>query len=570
MHSWPSYGIPERVNAKTAISLLIGVLVAAGRPAIAQSTSPPPSAPTQQPDSTSALEFLGSYTAPSAVLATETSHTSAHPPSPPASRRLHRIETGFDALAPWPWDFAWSTESIVVTCTMAGAGLERDISIADGALRAQRFGEALAGYDKVALAQAGCPAVTWNRAVAAAYAHSPGALANLTAALPQAPSPALAEMMLGLAELSAGDTAGAESNLLRFTEAAAGAQPAPGEASQVSPPLSGAGQPSAIPTERDFRWARAMLAQASREPVKARQELDRLSQMEPGCLTVWFALAGAALEEARAASRRLSEIAPKSEWDRRLQAEAVAARYPALAQSLWPGSLRAGQDKPGGAVSTSLDAKATESPESLYGQAHAALSLSQDAYSRVSQSPQFSAYLHALRALAAEQEGDEGAAIHEYQEGLAGNPASAVLHAGLGHLYWQRMDLRAAEPELERARTLDPGDPVVAFELGDVYQRLGRPQPGLAVLNEALRIDPEFLLARWSRAKVYLALGDSERALQDLEAAAPVDNSGDLQFQLARLYRKLGRADLAALAERHSEEQKQARQPLQVTESPRK
>ena len=556
--SWPSYGISKRVKAKTAISLLISVWVAAGRPAIAQSASPPPSAPAQQTDSTSALEFLGSYTAPSAVLATETSHTSARPPSPPASRRLHRIETGFDALAPWPGDFAWSAESIVATCSMAGAGLQRDISIADGALRAQHFDEALAGYDKVGHAQAGCPAVTWNRAVAAAYAHSPGALANLAAALPQAPSPTLGEMMLGLAELSAGDTAGAESNLLGATAAAAGAPPA------------GAEHAPGTPAERDLRWALAMLAQASSEPVKARQELDRLSQMEPDCLTVWFALAGAALEEARTASRRLSEIAPKSEWDRRLQAEAVAARYPALAQSLWPGSLRAGQDKTGGAVSTGENGKAAESPESLYRQAHAALRLSQDAYGRVSQSPQFSAYLHALRALAAEQEGDEAAAIHEYQEGLATNPSSAILHGGLGHLYWQRMDLRAAEPELERARALDPADPVVAFELGDVYQRLGRPQAALAVLNEALRIDPEFLLARWSRAKVYLTLGDSERALQDLEAAAPADTTGDLQFQLARLYRKLGRADLAALAEKRSEEQRQAGQPPQVTESPRK
>jgi tetratricopeptide (TPR) repeat protein len=301
-----------------------------------------------------------------------------------------------------------------------------------------------------------------------------------------------------------------------------------------------------------------MLAQASSQPGKARQELDRLSQMEPECLTVWFALAGAALEEARAASRRLSEIAPRSEWDRRLQAEAVAARYPALAQSLWPGSLRTGQDYPAGTIPASAEGTAAESPESLYRQAHAALRLSQDAYSRVSQSPQFSAYLHALRALAAEQEGDEAAAIHEYQEGLTENPGSAVLHAGLGHLYWQRMDLQAAEPELERARTLDPADPVTAFELGDVYQRLGQPQPALEALNEALRLDPQFLLARWSRAKVYLAIGDSERALQDLEAAAPADTTGDLQFQLARLYRKLGRTDLAALAEKRSEEQRKA------------
>jgi tetratricopeptide (TPR) repeat protein len=303
-----------------------------------------------------------------------------------------------------------------------------------------------------------------------------------------------------------------------------------------------------------------MLAQASGETVKARQELEHLSRLEADCPTVWFALAGAALEEARAASRRLSEIAPESEWDRRLQAEAVAARYPALAQSLWPGNLRAGLENAGGAFAPNSNWKAGESPESLYQQAHAALQLSQDAYGRVSQSAQFSAYLRALKALASEQEGDEAAAIHEYQEGLAQNPGSAILHAGLGHLYRQRMDLQAAEPELERAWKLDPTDAVIAFELGDVYQRLGRPQPALQVLNEALRLDPQFLLARWSRGKAYLAMGDSERALADLEAAAPADTSGGLQFQLARLYRKLGRSDLADLAEKRSEEQRQTKQ----------
>ena len=538
------------MTTKTAITLLFSLLLAGAiRSAIAQSTPPPQSAATQKTDPTSALEFLGSYTAPRAVLAPETSHTSAHPPSPPASRRLRRIETGFDALAPWPGDFTWSTESIVATCTIAGADLRRDISLADSALRAQRFEEALAGYGKVVRSQAGCAPAAWNHAVAAAYAHSPSALAELTAALPDAPSPVVGGMMLGFAQLSAAGAAGGGSNLLRTIEAVAGA-----------PPAAGAGESPEIPKERDLTWARAMLAQASGETVKARRDLERLSRLEADCPPVWFALAGAALEEARAASRRLSEIAPKSEWDRRLQAEAVAARYPALAQILWPGNLRAGLENAGGAFAPSSDWKAGESPESLYQQAHAALHLSQDAYRRVSQSPQFSAYLRALKALASEQEGDEAAAIHEYQEGLAQNPGSAILHAGLGHLYRQRMDLQAAEPELERAWKLDPTDAVIAFELGDVYQRLGRSQPALEVLNEALRLDPQFLLARWSRGKAYLAMGDSERALADLEAAAPADTSGDLQFQLARLYRKLGRSDLAALAEKRSEEQRQAKQ----------
>jgi tetratricopeptide (TPR) repeat protein len=97
---------------------------------------------------------------------------------------------------------------------------------------------------------------------------------------------------------------------------------------------------------------------------------------------------------------------------------------------------------------------------------------------------------------------------------------------------------------------------VVAFELGDVYLRLAQPDRALELLNRALELDAGLLLARWSRGKAYLALGDTQRALADLEAAAPVDTTGDLQFQLARLYQKLGRPDLAQQAQKRSEEQR--------------
>jgi tetratricopeptide (TPR) repeat protein len=163
-----------------------------------------------------------------------------------------------------------------------------------------------------------------------------------------------------------------------------------------------------------------------------------------------------------------------------------------------------------------------------------------------------------MRALAAEQEDDEAAAMREYNIGLAQDPKSALLHAGLGHVYRQRMDLPSAERELAEAWRLDSSDPAVAFELGDTEQRLGKTQAALELLNQALELDASLLVARWSRAKAYLAMGDNERALADLEAAAPADSSGDLQWQLARLYRKLGRVDLAAQAEKRSEEQRMA------------
>lgn len=187
----------------------------------------------------------------------------------------------------------------------------------------------------------------------------------------------------------------------------------------------------------------------------------------------------------------------------------------------------------------------------------AALRLSELAYTRASISPIFNAYLCAIRALAAEEESDEPAAEREYRKGLTEHPESAPLHAGLGHLFRQQRLLDAARDELDKAVALDPTDPVAIFELGDVFQRQGDQVHASALLSRALEIDPGLLVARWSRGKAYLALGDNQLALSDLEAAAPADSSGELQWQLARLYRNMGRDDLAQKAEERSEQQRQ-------------
>lgn len=449
------------VGLSLLASLMPGVLGQA--PASSPSSGSPSAAETKQQvpepqtDLTSALEFLGSLSAPSAIAASETGHTSAHLPSVAADRRLLEIEGALDALPTWP---------------------------ADG------------------------------------------------------------------------------------------------------PQTTGKGQLAAE------LWAQVRLAQLSGHPGQARTWLSHLLVLFPDSAALWFQLGGVALEEARADSRRLAEIAPESSWNRLLEAEALAERYPELARSrskenrsqkseVGSQNEEASEDSPvddlgvpAASTSTAMgnglrtadhgqplakdqgQRTRNDSPKVLYQRAHQALDLSKEAYRRASESPHFDARLHALRALAAEEEHDDEAAIREYQTGLARHPESAILHAGLGHFYRFRSDLRAARRELEQAWRFDSSDPLVGFELGDVYERLGRSQEALKLLNQALEFDPALTLARWSRAKAYLALGDNEHALQDLLAAAPTDDTGEVQWQLARLYQKLGQSDLARQAEQRSEEQK--------------
>jgi tetratricopeptide (TPR) repeat protein len=436
---------------------------------------------------------------------------------------------------------------------------------AELALRQEQFDQAAAVYERLLQSQPQCAPALWNHALALAYAHPGGALSGVAGALPAAPSLAAGRLLLAVTRVLNGDMAGAEVELT--TVAAQGADlkvnargAVAGTAQSTSPQsrdrLPATDENVKGAKARDVLWARAMVAWGSGKPREARQSLARLAELQPESAAVWFELGGVALDEARASSRRLSDVAPDSVWNRRLQAEAVQTRYPGLARNLREGGLEASKESAERQTQEDSPFGANESPRELYLQTRAALRVSEMAYGRASASPRFQAYLHAMRALAAEQEDDEAAAMREYNIGLAQDPQCALLHAGLGHVYRRRMDLPAAERELDQAWRLDPSDPLVAFELGDTEQRLGKTQPALELLNQALELDASLLVARWSRAKAYLTLGDNERALADLEAAAPADSSGELQWQLARLYRKLGRTDLAAQAEKRSEEQR--------------
>jgi tetratricopeptide (TPR) repeat protein len=561
----PRFWSEQMTNA--VVALLVAIL--AGTTVLAQDTKKAAS-----PDPTSALEFLGSYSAPSAVLETETSHTSARPPSPPVDRRLRELSDGGALLPPWPTDLAWPLRSIKAACgrialqrravigsaelsnpsltstpkQLPSDNLEwmREALGANLALQNGHYTDAALTYERIVAQWPACPPVAWNRALAQAYARNPEALADLLTALPAAPSVAFGRLVVGLELLARGDVDRARGYL--------------------DPLQDSSGTGNFLPRERDVMWAKAAWLGSTGDFEKARKAFERLAALETNSAAVSFALGSAALQEAREDSRRLAQVAPDSSWNRRLEADALAGRYPFLARRLWPGVGAASHlITDGGARPPSVG---LDSPEQLYRAAHSALETAAKAYRKAAPSPRFSAELHGLQALAAEQQDDEAAAFREYRAGLAEDPDSPILHAGLGYLYRERSQLNDAQHELTEALRLDPTDPVVMFELGDVCLRLGDPARALRLLNEAIRLDPGLLVARWSRGKVYAALGDDERASEDLAAAAPVDSSGELQWQLARVYRKLGRAELAQVAQQRSEEQRRTHGNFPKPEDP--
>jgi Tfp pilus assembly protein PilF len=366
-------------------------------------------------------------------------------------------------------------------------------------------------------------------------------------------------------------------------------------------------RPPSVAADRRLADLGSDLGELPADPAAARRQVIQTISSGNHSPEEWFRAGTVALGAARADSRRLAESAPDSDWNHRFQSEALAARYPLIARSLWSGSTAARPLKSGAPAASAPSAEgslvpsnsnadlkvgarsgnatpgataammsswrdelshldgAAETPETLYRRARLLVTISGAAYKLAEASPTLAARLFALQALAAEEENDEGAAFEEYRAGLAKYPESGLLHAGLGHLYRERNELEPARTELETADGLLPSDPLVAFDLGDVELRMGQPARALEMLNRALDLDSSLLVARWSRGRAYAALGGEEnerRALEDLEATVSCDTSGALEWQLGQLYAKLGRDREARAAQQKSLDQRHAAEQL--------
>jgi len=334
-------------------------------------------------------------------------------------------------------------------------------------------------------------------------------------------------------------------------------------------------RPPSATTDRRLAELANDLGKVPAEPAELRKWLGGMLATADHSPEGWFRIGTAALQAARADSRRLAETGVSSTWNLRLESEALAGKYPTLAKSVWDGKQagRTPASPTNAAAARQMPAipdargeleridRLPESPENLYARARLLLGVSEEAFVQAAASPQLDARLFALQALAAEDENDEAGALGEYRSGLAKYPESALLHAGLGHLYRERNDLEAARGQLEEAWRLDPTDALVGFELGDVELRAGEPAEAIAMLNRALGLDPNLLVARWARGRAYLAAGGEgadQRALDDLQAAESCDRSGVLELQMAQLYTKLRRNAEAREAQRRSEDQRRA------------
>jgi tetratricopeptide (TPR) repeat protein len=191
----------------------------------------------------------------------------------------------------------------------------------------------------------------------------------------------------------------------------------------------------------------------------------------------------------------------------------------------------------------------------LYHRGRAHLKLSQESYQQMFKIDPKSARVHQVLAQSYEEAGKDSEAIAEYELTLKLAPAISGINEALGSLLWKNHRMDEAEAAFERELTIDPHNSIARYKLGGMHVERGRPEKGLPLLESAIRQSrdlPELIDAFYYLGKAQGLLGHSEAAIANLKKVIDGNATPHIVeaawYQLARIQRKLGRANEADAA----------------------
>jgi tetratricopeptide (TPR) repeat protein len=190
--------------------------------------------------------------------------------------------------------------------------------------------------------------------------------------------------------------------------------------------------------------------------------------------------------------------------------------------------------------------------EGYYWQAESARNLAKVAFERATSLNPNSWQGQLLLGDIYRQRKDWDAAISHYKAAAQLKPTSAAAYLGLATLSWENGSFDQAKVSLDKVLELDPENAQANLELGDIDVRSHRFDEALHFLQKSLARDAHHsLLVHADLGRSYAELGQVDRAIAELTQASSMDRSGEIHYQLYKLYQKQGQAKLAqeALAE---------------------
>jgi tetratricopeptide (TPR) repeat protein len=154
--------------------------------------------------------------------------------------------------------------------------------------------------------------------------------------------------------------------------------------------------------------------------------------------------------------------------------------------------------------------------------------------------------MHQLTAQHLVNRGDLIGAIREYEAALKADPRLRGVHYELGEAFVQQSpspeSLRDAEQEFRDALKEDPSNANAEAQLGLIELLRANTEQAMTHFKRAFALDPENALAEQGMGKALVHLDRALEALPYLEKAVQANpENTDIHYQLAMVYRKLGR-----------------------------
>jgi predicted Zn-dependent protease len=166
--------------------------------------------------------------------------------------------------------------------------------------------------------------------------------------------------------------------------------------------------------------------------------------------------------------------------------------------------------------------------------------LAQDCFAKVTSQNPDSARVHEMLAHYWTGRHYYPRAKDEYLAAIKMAPELPDLHLGLATVEMASSEWQEAETELENTLQLAPGSNLAEYELGDAYLQQQRCELAIEHLKKAIN-DPSLgIKPRLDLADAEVEAGQVNQAVEDLTAIAGQDRDGQVQYRLAKLYRKLG------------------------------
>lgn len=158
-----------------------------------------------------------------------------------------------------------------------------------------------------------------------------------------------------------------------------------------------------------------------------------------------------------------------------------------------------------------------------------------------------SAQMHAVMGHEQARQGNDAAAIAQYNQALSIDPKLPGADFELAELQRRAGDMteRAnAAKTFQAALKVNPFDERSCSELGDIALEKGNFNEARADYTKALKLQPSDPGANFGMAKTLLALNDTEHGVPMLEKAVQLDPSNaSAHYRLGMLYRKEGRTE---------------------------